>query len=41
MKKKPTSHNITSPFVAKYSSDVIGVLSGFDRLRLRGTLRSL
>jgi hypothetical protein len=41
MKKKSTSHNITSPFVAKHSSDVIGVLSGFDRLRLRGTLRAL
>lgn len=41
MKKTPLSNNVTSPFVAKHASDVIGILSGFDRLRLRGTLRSL
>jgi hypothetical protein len=40
MKTSP-SNNVTCPFVAKHASDVIGVLSGFDRLRLRGTLRSL
>lgn len=33
--------NLNSPFVVKHASDVIGVLSGFDRLRLRGTLRAL
>lgn len=33
--------NVTSPFVAQHRSDVIGVLSGFDRLRLRGTLPTL
>jgi hypothetical protein len=33
--------NVTYPFVAKHAADVIGVLSGFDRLRLRGTLRAL
>jgi hypothetical protein len=31
----------TCPFVARHQSEVIGVLSGWDRLRLRGTLRSL
>jgi len=42
MKKDPfTSNNVTCPFLTKYSADVIGVLSGFDRLRLRGTLRTL
>jgi hypothetical protein len=35
------SNNVTCPFVAKHSADVIGVLSGLDRLRLRGTLRAL
>src|SRR5262245_21038860 len=39
--KKATPNNVTSPFVAQHAADVIGVLSGFDRLRLRGTLRSL
>jgi len=34
-------NNVISPFVAKHAPDIIGVLSGFDRLRLRGTLRSL
>jgi hypothetical protein len=29
------------PFLQKYGSDVIGHLSGYDRLRLRGTLRPL
>jgi hypothetical protein len=40
MKNTPP-HNATCPFVAHHQADVIGVLSGFDRLRLRGTLRSL
>jgi len=40
MKNKPPC-NVTHPFVAKHSADVIGVLSGLDRLRLRGTLRAL
>ncbi len=39
--KNKTRCNVTYPFVAKHSADVIGVLSGFDRLRLRGTLRAL
>jgi hypothetical protein len=41
MKKKPTPSNVTSAFVAQHQTDVMGVLSGFDRLRLRGTLRTL
>lgn len=38
---KQTSNNVTCPFVAQHPADVTGVLSGWDRLRLRGTLRSL
>lgn len=42
MKNKPTTHGGTSNiFIQQHSSDVIGVLEGFDRLRFRGTLRSL
>lgn len=42
MKNKtcPSNH-VTSPFVAKHAEDVMGVVSGWDRLRLRGTLRAL
>jgi hypothetical protein len=40
-KEKFTVNNVTCPFLTKYSDDVIGVLSGFDRLRLRGCLCSL
>ncbi len=39
MQIKP--NNVTTPFVAHHAADVIGVLSGWDRLRLRGTLRHL
>ena len=39
--KKNTPNNVTHPFVAGHQAEVIGILSGFDRLRLRGTLRSL
>ena len=41
MEKKTPANNGTCPFVTQHAADVIGVLSGFDRLRLRGTLRSL
>ena len=41
MKNTKPSDNVTPPFVARHAEDVIGILSGFDRLRLRGTLRSL
>jgi hypothetical protein len=33
--------SVTSPFVAKHAQHVMGILYGWDRLRLRGTLRSL
>ena len=33
--------NVTLPFVARHRANVSGVLHGFDRLRLRGTLPSL
>jgi len=39
--KKTASTNVTSAFVTRHASDVTGVLAGFDRLRLRGTLRAL
>ena len=29
------------PFLERYADDVLGMLSGFDRLRLRGTLRRI
>src|SRR5437588_4957862 len=41
MKNTKPSDNVTPPFVARHAEDVIGILSGFDRLRLRGTLRAL
>jgi hypothetical protein len=34
-------HGIASAFVKRHQSEVIGVLHGWDRLRLQGTLRSL
>jgi hypothetical protein len=41
-KKHPTPPNDTpNPFVTQHQSDVIGVLSGMDRLRLKGTLPQL
>lgn len=43
MQKKPsnaTSHALTA-FVEKHQNVVMGILHGFDRLRLRGTLRQL
>ena len=36
-----TNSDIAGAFVQRYKSDVIGVLHGWDRLRLQGTLRSL
>ena len=40
-----TDHRMTNEvgqaFVERYQGDVIGVLHGWDRLRLQGTLRSL
>ncbi len=40
-KKNNPPDNVTAPLVAKYGQEVIGVLCGFDRFRLRGTLRAL
>ena len=34
-----TASDVPSPFVTQHASDVIGVLSGVDRLRLMATLR--
>lgn len=35
------SENDLNPFIQKHQTDVIGVLRGFDRLRLAGTFRAL
>jgi hypothetical protein len=37
----PTINNVPNPFIQRHQADVIGVLQGWDRLRLQGTLRSL
>src|SRR5687768_7936447 len=34
-------HPAPHPFLERYADDVLGMLSGFDRLRLRGTLRRI
>jgi len=41
--KKPflSPSDTPDPFVARHQDDVIGMLQGFDRLRLQGTLRAL
>jgi hypothetical protein len=36
-----TDNSASNAFIQKFSSSIIGVLSGFDRLRFRGTLRQL
>jgi hypothetical protein len=41
IKVTTTASDAPSPFVTQHASDVIGVLSGFDRLRLMATLRPL
>ncbi|MBI3849419.1 MAG: hypothetical protein HY298_03870, partial [Verrucomicrobia bacterium] len=41
IKVTTTTSDAPSPFVTQHAADVIGVLSGFDRLRLMGTLRPL
>lgn len=35
------SHDVLHPFIQRHRGDVIGVLHGWDRLRMQGTLRSL
>jgi hypothetical protein len=37
----PQTNDVPHPFRQRQQADVIGVLSGFDRLRLSGTLRAL
>src|SRR6266511_5909026 len=39
--KNLSKHEVGQAFVQQHQSDVIGVLHGWDRLRLQGTLRSL
>jgi hypothetical protein len=41
IKVTTTASDVPSPFVTQHAADVIGVLSGFDRLRLMATLRLL
>ena len=41
IKHSTPSSDAPSPFVTQHAQDVIGVLSGFDRLRLMATLRPL
>jgi hypothetical protein len=36
-----TPENVSNPFLIKHQSEIMGRLSGFDRLRLTGTLRAL
>jgi len=36
-----TKHEVGQAFVEQHRSEVIGILHGWDRLRLQGTLRSL
>jgi hypothetical protein len=40
-KQSPTLSDTPNSFVAQHQADVIGVLSGFDRLRFRGSLPQL
>lgn len=41
LKPIPLQEDAVSRFIARYADKVIGVLSGFDRLVFRGTLRSI
>jgi hypothetical protein len=41
IKVTTTPSDVPSPFVTQHTADVIGVLSGFDRLRLMASLRPL
>ena len=36
-----TKHEVGQAFVKRHQGEVIGVLHGWDRIRLQGTLRSL
>ena len=37
----PATNDVPHPFIQRHQPDVLGVLHGWDRLRLQGTLRSL
>lgn len=37
----PSPSSVPHPFIQRHQAEVIGILQGFDRLRLQGTLRSL
>jgi hypothetical protein len=42
MQTQPVTHgSVPNNFIHKHTASILGVLSGFDRLRLRGTLREL
>ena len=36
-----TTHGIPESFLSKFGKNITGILSGFDRIRFRGTLRLL
>ena len=40
IKVTTTAQDVPNDFITQHGADVIGVLSGFDRLRLKGTLRA-
>lgn len=40
IKVTTTAQDVPNDFITQHGTDVIGVLSGFDRLRLKGTLRA-
>ena len=40
-KAHTTPNDTPNPFVAQHQNDVIGILSGLDRLRFKGTLPAL
>jgi hypothetical protein len=37
----PATHGVPESFLSKFGENVTGILSGFDRIRFRGTLRLL
>src|SRR6266516_5570565 len=41
MKNPSSDSNASNTFITKHQSSITGILHGFDRLRIRGTLRSL
>src|SRR5258707_11067333 len=42
MQNQPVIHgSVPNSFIQKHASNILGIVSGFDRLRLRGTLRQL